>query len=296
MKHATLLLLLSLCAACSTNDVDRTLTRPDVDTDSATVDSDRDDTDLGVATSDDASDPADVPLSGICQPNRDSVIERSEVTLQAGLSAKFSVAKALTWDTAGDVVDGELTWDLAQSFSGQQTTLVELRSLDGEWFEASYPDATYTTVLSTGSDLIGIFRVTDDAVLLIGVVSPADGAFATELEYDPPVPVLQFPLEQGARWSVESTVTGRFTGAFTTYAESYAFEVDASGEMLTPYGTFPSLRVRSVLERTVGFVTTVIRSFAFATECFGTVATVTATDNESGTEFTDVAELRRLTP
>lgn len=243
----------------------------------------------------DAADPIDMG-GGICQPNRNGIIERSEVTLVAGLSAKFTVASDATWDTTGEDVDGEQTWDLAQTFASDRGVLVDLRDTAGQWFETDFPNADYFTPLSTTSDLLGIFQVTDDAVLLIGVVSPEDGLTATNLEYDPPVPVLAFPLEVGDEWSVESDVSGTFNGIVSVYTETYAFQADQEGTTLTPYGTFPTIRVRSVLDRQVGLLTTVIRSFAFVSECVGTVATVAAQENESGVEFSDVAELRRLAP
>ena len=60
--------------------------------------------------------------------------------------------------------------------------------------------------------------------------------------------------------------------------------------------TFEVLRVRTELERTVGLLTTTVRTFAFVSECFGTVATVTSEDDEDQVEFSRAAEVRRLAP
>ena len=76
----------------------------------------------------------------------------------------------------------------------------------------------------------------------------------------------------------------------------YTSAVDAQGQLTTPFSTFDVMRVQVLLERTIGLLTTQLRTFAFVTECFGTVASVTSQDNEAGTEFTEVSELRRLTP
>lgn len=299
MNRLILLLALLATVGCSTDPLnDRTFTRADAEStpDDGTGDL-GDDRDSGPDDGADTGTTTDPDLGGgLCRPNHDGLIERSEVTLQAGLSAKFATARDTTWDTAGADVDGVQTWDLAQSFASDQNVLVELRDPAGQWFETTFPTADYFTPLSTNSDLLGVFEVTDDAVLLLGVVTPEDGVFRTELEYDPPVPVLQFPLEEGDSWSVETDVSGVYEGVVSVYTETYSLEVDGSGSTQTPYGTFDTLRVRSVLERQVGLLTTVIRSFSFVTECFGTIATVASQEDESNVEFSDVAELRRLAP
>lgn len=305
MRSLVLVCAALLCAGCAADDLNgRTFQRPDVGDDASVTSPDAAaELDVPSTHEDDASNEADathedVGDNGLCRPNRDGVIERHEVSLQAGLSAKFRVATAAQWSTEPQDVDGEPTWDLSGEFATDVDTLIQLRSLAGTWFETKFPGADYYTPLSTSSDLLGVFDITDDAVLLLGVVSPEDGFLVTELTYNPPVPVLQFPLQAGDSWSVSSDITGWYEGTIIVgfYNETYVFEADDAGTLLTPYGTFPSIRVRSVLDRTVGFLTTVIRQFAFVTECFGTVATVTATDNEDGLEFSEVSELRRLAP
>lgn len=54
--------------------------------------------------------------------------------------------------------------------------------------------------------------------------------------------------------------------------------------------------MRTELVRTVGIVRTTIVSFAFVSECFGTIATLTGRDNDDGAELDELAELRRLAP
>lgn len=313
--------LLLFTYGCSATD-DRVLTRPDggssddaslVDSDVATgedVENGGDDAANPPVDADEVADEgnpidsapdkddvtADMSSSGVCRPNRDGTITRQEVPFTVGVSAKFMVAEEVTFDTAGTMEAGTRTWDLAQQFDGEYLELIELRDPAGQWFETSFPGATYFTPLSATSDLLGVFEVTDDALLLLGVVSPDDGFFRTELEYDPAIPVLQFPLTEGESWSVASEVSGQFDGTITVYDEVYDFDVDAEGVLQTAFGNFQVLRVRSTLDRQVGFVDTVVRSFAFVTECFGTVATISSQENEDEIEFTDVAELKRIAP
>jgi hypothetical protein len=194
--------------------------------------------------------------------------------------------------------DGSRTWDLAGALPGDQTLMVETQAIAGAWYADKFPGASYAARLGLDSDLLGVFEVKDQALLLRGVVSPTDGVFMTRLVYDPPVPVLAFPLQEGDNWSVKSEVTGWSQGAliagFTT--ESYTVNVDAHGKLATPYGTFPVLRIRVLLERQVGYIKTVIRSFIFAAECYGMVATVRSGEGEAKAEFTKAAEVRRLAP
>ena len=100
----------------------------------------------------------------------------------------------------------------------------------------------------------------------------------------------------GQHWQGQSTVTGTALGVFSVFSDAWQQDVDAHGELVTPYGTFPVLRVRLRLSRTIGLLTTTTTTYAFVAECFGTVATVTSRSNESALEFTTAAEVRRLAP
>ena len=236
-----------------------------------------------------------------CVPNRDGRIERHEVTLRAGLRATFRVATDASIDTSGEVAgDGSRSWDLSAAQPGDRDVLVDLRALEGLWFADDFEGATYVTELSSQEDLLGVFEVTGDGLLLRGVASPEDSLTATKLTYDPPVRVLSFPLERGAQWMTEASVSGRALGVVSVYNETYESTVDAEGELVTPFGTFDVLRVRVLLTRELGVVpfttTTTIRTFAFVAECFGTVATINSAEDESRTEFDQAAELRRLAP
>jgi len=234
--------------------------------------------------------------ANVCSPNHDGVITRDEVPLAPGLSAKFEVATNATFSTSGTpTAGGKRDWNMAGSFNGDHLDIVETMPITGSWYASNYAGATYAAKLSDSSDLLGVFEITNDALLLRGVVSPMDGPTKTELVYNPPVPALQFPLAEQKTWTVNSAVTGYAQGVIVSYAEGYEFAVDASGTLETPFGMFDVLRVKSTLTRNTGFLT-VIRSFSFAAECFGTVASVTSQNDEPNVEFSNVAELRRLSP
>lgn len=235
--------------------------------------------------------------SGTCAPNRDGVIERPEIPLRAGLRATFMGALDVDFDTRGEMVEGVRTWDLSGSFDGDRMVLVETRDPSGLWFEDNFPGATYVTELSIEEDLLGVFEITDDELLLRGVVSPEDGFTRTNLDNDPSVRVLDFPLEEGQTWSTEVSVSGLALGVISAYSEDYRSEVDARGTMITPFGTFEDvLRVRTELVRTVGLLTTRVVTFAYISECFGTIATMRGREGDDGAELTELAEVQRLAP
>ncbi len=235
--------------------------------------------------------------ASLCSPSHDGTITRDELPLGAGLRATFEVATDATFDTAGTTLgDGTRRWDMAVALSGDRSVLSETLPLDGTWFAADFPGATYHGRLAEGQDLDGVFEVTGSALLLRGVVSPSGGATRTELTYDPPVPVLALPLRAGASWRVTSSVTGVALGLPVIYSETYESSVDATGTLVTPFSEFSVLRVRTVMTRSPAPLPLVVRTFLFTTECFGIVGTVRSGDNELGTEFTRAAEVRRLTP
>ena len=216
--------------------------------------------------------------------------------LEAGLSAKFRVATSGTVESAPVLVDGTPTWDFSAALSGDQTVLVETLPVSGAWYAATFPGASYAARLSQGADLLGVFEITDTALLLRGVVSPEDGITKTELEYDPPVTVLAFPITEGDSWTTDTTVSGTASGVFGVYFETYENTVDTRGNVITPFSSFDSLRIRVDLTRTTGAIVTTQRTFAFVTECFGTIASMVSQYNELETEFDDPSEIRRLTP
>lgn len=242
----------------------------------------------------------DAPVTG-CVPNKDGTITRDEVPLQAGLTAKYRVGKDENVSTAGTTKpDGKRAWDFSGALASDVTVLLETQALAGKWYAPKFAGATYALKLQEGSDLLGIFETSPGALLLRGVVSPSDDVFTkTELTNTPAVSTLKFPLKMGSTWSTQADVSGTAQGVvlFGTYTEKYDSVVDAAGELKTPLGTFDVLRVKTKLVRQVGVLAPVtIRTFAFVTECYSTVALVTSDDDEPNEEFTHAKEIRRIIP
>ncbi len=232
-----------------------------------------------------------------CSANHDGVITRDEVPLMAGLRANFRTANDVTVSTAGDNIGGgRRRWDLSGDLDGDHAVLVETLDPSGYWFAGDFPEASYVSRLNDTDDLLGVFQITPSELALLGVASPDDSLTATNVSHDPPVTTLAFPLSAGATWDTSATVSGTNLGLIAAWTEDYTSEVDAEGELITPFGTFEVLRVKVVLERTVGLLVTTVRTFLFVSECFGTVAAITSQDNERRAEFTTAAEVRRLAP
>ena len=230
-----------------------------------------------------------------CRPNGDGVVTRLEAPFGPGLMARYATALDVAVSTAGsDLGGGRRGWDLSAAMPGDRDLDLVTEALDGRWYADKYPGADYVTRLAATSDLLGVFRVNGTSLELMGVVSPTDGVTRTELTYTPPVKVLVFPLELGSRWSTSARVTGLAEGLAVNIGETYDSEVDAHGELRTPYAPFEALRVRTTLVRDVGFVRTTVRQMVFVAECFGTVATIVSQDDETQVEFDQASELRRL--
>ncbi len=249
-----------------------------------------------------STDPSDASVDAKtngCVPNKDGIISREEVPLQAGLHATYKVGHAETVSTAGITQgDGSRVWDFSGALASDVSVIVETLPLTGKWYAPSFMSGVYATALRNDSDLLGVFQTPAAAIQLLGVASPDDGTSSTKLVYDPPVPVLTFPLKKGSAWTTDTTVSGTASGVvlFGTYTEKYESNADAEGELKTPLGTFHVIRVAVKLTRTVGFLVTTYRTFAFVTECYGTVASVASDENETNVEFTHAAEIRRIAP
>lgn len=233
----------------------------------------------------------------VCAPNGDGTITREEVPLLVGIAAKYEATSNVPVDTAGsEGPDGSRVWKLDGSMPGDHLVVAETLDPANAWWGAKFAGATYGARLAEDYDLIGVFRATGDALLLVGVVSPDDGALRTELVYDPPAKVLAFPMQDGSTWTTTSNVTGQLEGVLSFYSETYDSTVDAHGSLSTPYADFEVLRVRVERTRLVGAVPTTQRTFAFVTECFGSVATIASKENELAVEFPTAAAVRRLSP
>ena len=232
-----------------------------------------------------------------CMPNRDGIVSRDEVPLRPGLRATFRIGANATVSTAGTMMGGVRTWDFSGDYAGDEDVLTELMDPGANWWAPMFPTATHAARLSNSAETLGVFQITGDALLLLGVVSPTAGSGQTRLTYNPPVTVIAFPLQAGSTFTTTSSVSGTASGIFASYTEEYTSVVDATGTLITPFGEMPTLRLRTEMTRTSGFATlTSVRQFTFVAECFGIAALMSSNAFETNVEFTTAAEIRRLAP
>lgn len=269
----------------------------DHDGDADNDDGDQDSIDDGDNDHDGDGD-SEEPLPN-CRIVANEEIKADEIPLQPGLGATYRVTLNQPFSTSGELLDGDYLWDLSGDLPQDVDLLFETLPVTGQWFEEEFPDGTYAVRLSAATDLLGVFQARSDALLLLGVVSPEDtGPFSrTRLIYDDPIKILTLPLLFEDSWASESIVSGSAQGFSTAYTERYSSEVDRRGVLKTPFGDFPVLRVRTELRRTSFGVTLATQTtFAFVTPCFGTIATIVSTDGETGEDFQETSEIRRLAP
>jgi len=231
----------------------------------------------------------------VCKADHDGTITAGESPLGAGLQAIFQVGLDVPVDPAGlEQPDGTTLWDVSVITPADKAVVAQTTPLEGTWYAEVFPGADYAGRLSERETLLGVFEVTAEALLLRGVVSPEDGVFRTELVYEPPVAVLTFPIQADSQWTTKASVSGLGVGVPVFYDESYVSTVDGAGAIVTPFGELPVLRINVLMERTIGLMTTKVRTYLFVAECFGAVASMVSHDNDSAQDFEQAAELRRL--
>jgi hypothetical protein len=232
-------------------------------------------------------------VAALCQFNGDGVIDRSEEPFLVGLGTLFAV------NPAGTTVSVNLkpvggVWDFTAMVPNERKTFDQLLSPGGTWWAADFPNATYAEILDDGQSLYGVYQVTSDSLLLLGVVSEQEGLQKTELTYSTPIQMLKFPLKQGDSWTSESNASGLASGVVAVTHDQYTFTVDARGTAKVPAGTFDTLRLRANYTQTYGFLVTTRIIYLHLAECYGSVARIRSQDNEQSNDFTQATEYRRL--
>ena len=230
-----------------------------------------------------------------CPANGDGVLDRSEVQVSFDETLLYRVppvGRQVPVELAGVEEDGVLTWHFEEPVAGERVVEEGARPVAGEWFAEDFPTATHVAPLNERYGYDGIYRLDDEALWLLGFVSTESEG--TQVSYDPPVPILRFPLAVGDRWTVTTNGSGWMSWVMFYDTEEYTLTVDAAGTVVVPAGRFPVLRVRSEVTQTVGLITTRRIAYSFMSECWGRVAQVASRDNESELEFELATDYRRL--
>ncbi len=235
-------------------------------------------------------------LQPLCSGNNDGIIDANELGFPLGLTVHYLTNPAGT--TVGVSPDGKLTadgpeWDLTSN-AGDVLSLT-IQPVPGQWYAASFPDATYATVSDVGSGLLGIFRVTPTALEILGFASPTPNQ--TLLVYDAPIASVHFPIKQGDAWVTGAKiVNGTLNGQPFASNDTYRISIDARGTATLPFLQFQNtLRVHVELTQALpgGIAVTHIQ-YLFFHECYGEVGRMVSTPGEQNPSFTTASEFRRL--
>jgi len=249
---------------------------------------------------------ADATEAGQCAD--DGIIESGEALFQAGIQADYRVSTSVEPFSSSGVCSGDVcTWDLVDLNATTADETVVNAPLQAQWFahEPEFANASYASILGPVTILAcsyveyGVYRLEGDSLLLVGLVSEtADYLKKTKLSFDPPVPVLKFPLQKGAQWTIDTVARGHICDSALEYEidQTYAFEVDKTGTLKVPAGDFPVLRVNMLMDRKlgVGVSATQQRTHMFVSPCAPLVARVLGPDGSDAAEFEEAVSARRL--
>ncbi|MEI8257437.1 MAG: hypothetical protein WCJ30_17320, partial [Deltaproteobacteria bacterium] len=164
----------------------------------------------------DAEVPVDVPIvtdaPATCTPDHDGIITRAEISVMVGATELFAVNTAGTTvtgvNTAGTAGTSGRVWDFSTATPQDHRVLEEVLAPAGQWWAAQYPTATYATPVDLANTTLGVYRVSDQRVELLGTVSRE--ANRTNLAMSPAVIVVQFPVTEGATWTQSVNATGTY--------------------------------------------------------------------------------------
>ena len=235
-------------------------------------------------------------LGPLCSGNNDGTIARGELAFPVGMSVNYLSNPSGTTTTVapnGTESAGVTEWDLT-STAGDVHQLT-LASLSGKWFASSFTGATYATTTDLATNTLGIFRVTDDGLYILGYASETPNQ--TLFVYDTPVLSLKFPVVLGDSWvSTAHIVNGTLNGMSYAGLDTYKISIDARGTALLPFLSFDNtMRVHVDLTQTVPGGVSVSRiQYLFFHECYGELGRMVSVIDESAEIFTNAAEFRRL--
>jgi hypothetical protein len=246
--------------------------------------------------SDDAGYGVAPDLQPLCSGNNDGVIARGELVFPLGATVNYLVnppgtTQAVAPDGApspdGPVYDLTSTAGDVHAFT--------LTPVAGQWFAGSFPGGDYAIVSDVASGILGIYHVTDQAVLLLGFASADPNT--TLLVYDQPVTTLRFPVTAGDGFVTGGKITGgTLNGQPFASTDTYRVSVDGPGVGDLPYLKFPhTLRVRVDLTQAVPAGVQVSRiEYLYYHECYGELGRMVSNLGETDPSFSVAAEFRRL--
>jgi hypothetical protein len=232
--------------------------------------------------------PMPAPQLPSCVPNRDGMITADELPIALGATIDYYVDTDQPVDLAG--TNG--VWDLSQERNDAVIALGPV-ALGAQWYAGMFPAGQF--VVDAGGGLDGIYHQDAEALWLDGTASQTDGASKTLVVYPTPLPVLRFPVADGAHYSATQAISATIDGLPFNGSDELDVDVTGSGRLDVPYVRFsPALRVREMAIRKAGATQVTKRTTIFLFECFGEVARAESNPDETNPDFTTAAYLRRF--
>ena len=213
-----------------------------------------------------------------CRPNNDGVIDGTELPVVVGATARVRIGQDIAFDVDGEADDGgTIVWDLTRPDpEAQPVGALSLVPMEGQYFQALFPEADVAAPLVPGGALVGPLRIDDDGWRLLGGVSldndPPEGQ--TRIVYDTPTTLYPLPLRLGSAVSSTSRAQNALIlGVPTALVDVTELEVVRQGRVILPDLILDNtLQVRVRFRRTLlaGDVKQI--SYLFVHECLGEVA------------------------
>ena len=235
-------------------------------------------------------------LGPLCTGNNDGKIDRGELAFPVGVSVNYLSNPSGTTATVapeGTQAGGVTQWDLT-STAGDVHKLT-LENVADQWFGSSFPGASYATTTDIATNTLGIFRVQDDGLYILGYASETPNQ--TLLVYDAPILSLKFPVTLGDSWvATAHVVNGTLNGSPYAALDTYQISIDERGTATLPFLSFANtMRVHVDLTQTVPGGVSVRRiQYLFFHECYGELGRMVSVINEPNEMFTSAGEFRRL--
>jgi hypothetical protein len=232
----------------------------------------------------------------LCTGNGDGVIQVGEARPVLGASLVYLVnaeGSRPAVDVEGVIEEGRRTWIFDREAADDRRVVEEILDPADRWFAAHFPGATHASVVPGFESAVGVYRASDEGIALLGIASTDDDS--TLISYDRPIFVVRFPASVGDTWTDEARATGRVEHVAFNAVESYTVTVDAAGTVRVPAGTFPTLRVRTEMDRRdAGPFDDHRITYVWIAECWGRVAYVGSASGESDPSFSNAEDYWRL--
>lgn len=248
----------------------------------------------------DTYQPAGIDELG-CVPDYDGQITRAELGVAFDVPVTYRVAASeepVEVDLHGIDEPGGPFWDWSADLDDERIELAAA-PLAAQWFGASFPDAGFVSPMDVDGHNLGVYSLTDDALLLHGFASASEEPVTAQtlVRYATAVPLYRFPFEPGDEWvAVAEVSNARLMGLPYAGRDTYTIRVDAAGAVQLPEIRFPQahrVRMDVVAEPAAGAAIS-RKQVSWVTECFGEVVRATSQDNEPADDFQRAAEVRRL--